>query len=602
MQQQYPFLPVRQFLKPRKYTAWQLIKAYWQSDQRMSAYLFVAVVMIMTIVLVGFDVVFTYWYNYFYNALQAYNVHATVRLLVVFVILATFYIILQVYRYYLSQLFGLRWRRWLTEQLIDRWMEKHGYYYLENFDTKTNNSYQRIQDGENAPVSSYTDNPDQRIQEDANTLIGNSIDLSVGLVAAVTTFPAFIYILWTLSGVLTIPLGSLGTIHIYGYLVWAGLLYNLIGTLITFKIGRPLIPLNFEQQRREATFRFSAIDLRSHAEQIALYQGEHHQKSILDVHFARVLENWYAIILRQKLLLWFTGGFNQAAVLLPLIVALPNYFGKVFLLGGLMQSIRAFSSVQDSLSYLVNAYTQIAQWRAISQRLTTFLNHVYEVEVVAEEENKVVVKTLPENIISAKEVTIKTTRGNVLLKNINETFVHGHSYVIKGESGIGKSTFIRTLAGIWPYAAGEIYFPMDKRVMYLPQKSYMPMGTFAEAILFPDKINPDLEKEIVQVLHDCHLDIFIPRLKDTAAWSEQLSPGEQQRVGFARVLLHKPDWVFLDESTSMLDLKNEAHLYHLLHEQLPNCSIVSVGHHPSVNAFHEHIVDMEKYKVEPQMA
>ncbi len=574
-----PFLyrPVSQFIQPREYTAWQLIKSYWQSEQRLSAYLFAIAILTMTIVLVGFDVVFTYWSNYFYNALQEYNVHAAMRLIIVFIVLAAFYIVLQVYRYYVSQLFGLRWRRWLTEQLLVRWLQKHGYYYLENFDVKT-------------------DNPDQRIQEDAGSLVTNSIDLSVGLVAAVTTFPAFIYVLWTLSGVLNIPLGSFGTIHIHGYLVWAGLLYNLIGTLITFKIGRPLVGLNFEQQRREATFRYSAIDLRSHAEQVALFKGEHHQKRILDFHFIRVLENWYAIILRQKLLLWFTGGFNQAAVLLPLIVALPNYFGKVFLLGGLMQSIRAFTSVQDSLSYLVNAYTQIAQWRAITQRLTTFVNHIYEVEVTALKENRIVVKKQPENIIVTKNMTIKTARGDVLLKNIDETFVHGKNYVIKGESGIGKSTFIRTLAGIWPYASGKIFLPADKRIMYLPQKPYMPMGTFAEAVLFPDKHDPTMKINLEQALHECNLDKFIPRLNETAAWSEQLSPGEQQRVAFARVLLQEPDWVFLDESTSMLDLANETRLYKLLHERLPHCSIISVGHRSSINVFHEYEIQMEKYR------
>ncbi|VVC74891.1 Vitamin B12 transport ATP-binding protein BacA [Aquicella siphonis] len=564
-------------LESRHYTTWELIKAYWHSQYKLSAYLFFTIIIFLTIVLVGFDVVFNYWYNYFYDALQAYNMHAAVRLLVFFFILAAFNIVVAVYRYYLSQIFALRWRRWLTEQMIGRWLEKRGYYYLETFDVKT-------------------DNPDQRIQDDVNGLISNSISLTVGLVGAVTTFPAFIYILWTLSGVLSIPLGSLGTIHIHGYLVWVGLLYNLIGTLLTFKIGYPLVGLNFEQQQREATFRFSAIDLRSHAEQVALYRGEDHQKSILNFHFFRVLENWYAIILRQKLLLWFTGGFNQAAVLLPLIVALPNYFTKVFLLGGLMQSLRAFGNVQESLSYLVNSYTQIAEWRAISQRLTTFVNHLKEAEMNAEQADHVVFRERPENAIKVKDLTIKTTHDNTLLTAIDENFVHGTNYVIKGESGIGKSTFIRAIAGVWPFASGEVTFPENKRVMYLPQKPYMPIGTLAEAILFPDKKDPELEKNIETVLHDCHLDGLIPRLSEVAHWSEQLSPGEQQRVAFARVLLHKPDWVFLDESTSMLDLANEAHLYKILRERLPDCSVVSVGHHPSVDAFHDQVVNMSKYR------
>lgn len=567
----------KQLLTSQKYTTWKLIKLYWQSPYRLSAYLFSAAVIFLTIVMVGFDVVFNYWYNHFYNALQAYNVETSVKLLFLFFLLAGINIIVAVYRYYISQLFALRWRRWLTRQTLNRWFDKRGYYYLEMFDEK------------------QTDNPDQRIQEDIGTLITNSISLTVGLVTAATTFPAFVYILWSLSGVLTLNLGPLGKWNIYGYLVWVGLLYNLIGTLITFKIGRPLVNLNFEQQQREATFRFLAIDLRSHAEQVALYQGEDHQKSILNFHFFRVLENWYAIILRQKLLLWFTAGFNQAAILLPLIVALPNYFGKVFLLGGLMQSIRAFGNVQESLSYLINAYTQIAEWRAISQRLITFLNHLDDAETKIEKTDKVNFAEQTDNIIKVKNLVVQNANQETLLDNMNEHFVHGHNYIIKGESGIGKSTFIRTLAGIWPYASGDVVFPENKNVMYLPQKPYMPMGTLADAILFPDRKDPKLEKNLESVLHDCHLDAFIPRLRETAHWSEHLSPGEQQRIAFARVLLHKPDWVFLDESTSMLDLANEAHLYKILHERLPHCSIVSVGHHASVDAFHQHIIDMTKY-------
>lgn len=573
----------KQFLQSRHYTAWELIKSYWQSDQRASAYFFYSVIVIMTIALVGFDVVFTYWYNYFYNALQAYDVHTTTRLLVVFFILAAFFIVLQVYRYYVTQIFSLRWRRWLTGQLLGRWLEKRGYYYLENFDEKT-------------------DNPDQRIQEDAATIVTHTLDLSVGLISAVTTFPAFVYILWTLSGILTIPLGSYGTLHLPGYLVWVCILYNIVGTIITFKIGKPLVALNFEQQRREASFRFAAIDLRSHSEPVALYNGEHHQRTILDRLFGNVLQNWYAIILRQKLLLWFTGGFNQTAVVLPLLVALPNYFDKIFLLGGLMQSIKAFSSVQDSLAYLINSYTQIANWRAICARLTSFLNHIHDAEVKAEKENHLIVKENDAKEIAAEKVTIKTPQDQWLLKNITEKFVHGKNYLIKGESGIGKSTFIRTIAGIWPFTSGEVILPKHERIMYLPQKPYMPIGTLAEAILFPDKHNPELQKHLEQALRACNLEQFVPRLHETATWSEQLSPGEQQRIAFARVLLHKPNWVFLDESTSMLDLANEKQLYEVLKKELPNCSVVSVGHRPTLDAYHDHIVDMTKYSVKPQLA
>ena len=270
-----------QFSQINRCTPWQLIKSYWQSDQRLPAYLFISITMVMTVSLVGLDVVFNYWYNYFYNALQAYDKHGVVRLLMVFCLIAAFYIVLAVYRYYISQLFGLRWRRWLTEQFVGRWLQRRSYYLLENFDEKT-------------------DNPDQRIQEDIGSLISFSIDLSMGLIGAITTFLAFIYVLWQLSGQLTIPLGRFGTFHISGYLVWVGVIYALFGTLLAFKIGRPLVPLNFEQQRREATFRFAAVDVRAHAENVALYRCEAHQQTVLNRLFDRVLGNWYMIILRQK--------------------------------------------------------------------------------------------------------------------------------------------------------------------------------------------------------------------------------------------------------------------------------------------------------------
>lgn len=571
----------RQILTSQYYTTWSLVKLYWQSEQKLRAYLFSAAVILLTSILIAFEVVFNYWYNYFYDALQAYSVTAATRLLFFFFILAGINIVIAVYRYYVTQLLALNWRRWLTKQVITRWMDKRGYYYLESFDNQT-------------------DNPDQRIQEDINGLATSSINLVVGLFSAIVTFCAFVYILWSLSGVLTVDLGSFGVWRIHGYLVWVGLFYNLIGTLLTFKIGRPLVGLNFQQQQREATFRFSAIDLRSHAEQVAMYRGEEHQKKILRFHFKEVLENWYAIILRQKKLLWFTAGFNQAAVVLPLIVALPNYFGKVFMLGGLMQSIRAFGNVQESLSYLVNAYTQIAEWRAICQRLTTFLNHLTDAENHVKQERAVQVTSQAENAIAVKNLVVKSSKQEILLDGVQENFLHGHNYVIKGESGIGKSTFLRTLAGVWPYAKGEIVFPANKRMMYLPQNPYMPMGTLAEAILFPDKNDPGLAKNLEKALHDCHLDAFIPRLNEVARWSEQLSPGEQQRIAFARVLLHKPDWVFLDESTSMLDPANERHLYLMLHERLPTCTVVSVGHHASVDTYHEHTVDMTKYSTTAQ--
>lgn len=568
----------KQFLQSHHLTAFELIKAYWQSSERLTAYLFLIAITLMTMTMVALDVGLTYWANYFYNALQAYDKQKVLIFVGVFCVLASANVVVAVYRYYTAQVFGLRWRRWLTKRFIDRWLTARSYYYLENFDP-------------------HTDNPDQRIQDDIGSLATQSIELFTGITSSVTTFFAFIYVLWQLSGSITLSLGVFGVLHIHGYLVWVSLLYSSIGTYLTFKIGHPLVGLNFEQQRREATFRFAAVDLRSHSEHIALYRGEPHQQGVLERLFARVLQNWYFIILRQRLLLWFTAGFNQTSVILPLLVALPNYFNKVFMLGGLIQSIRAFTSIQEALSYLINAYTTIAQWQAVTGRLTTFVNHMRLMDQKALKQNQLVYTQHKEDAIVASNLSIFTPQDKKLLENVNAEMVHGSHYLIKGPSGIGKTTFVRILAGIWPFGTGEIGLPSNKRIMYLPQRAYMPLGTLSQALRFPDKQTKSNNKKLAKILQTCHLPHLIPRLEETAIWSEQLSPGELQRVAFARVLLHKPDWVFLDESTSMLDLPNEEYIYNMLRRELPHCSLVSIGHRPTLHAFHDKVIDLSHYVV-----
>src|SRR3990167_5417546 len=510
-------------LELRPYTAWQLLTAYWRSKHRWFAYMFFAAIVIMTISIVGMSVVFTYWMNYFYDALQDYDKLAVFDLLKVFFFLAAIFIVLSVYRFYVSQFFGLRWRRWLTEQIVARWLEKRSYYYLETFDKQT-------------------DNPDQRIQEDIGALVVSSLSLFTGLLSSVTTFCGFIFVLWSLSGMLSIPLGKWGTLHVPGYLVWVSVLYAAAGTYFTVKIGKSLIGLTFEQQRREATFRFAAVVLFFHVDNIVFFLGE----------------------VQQKLLLWFTAGYNQISVALPLLVALPNYFNKVFLLGGLFQTIGAFTHIQDALSFLINAYPQVADWRATLLRLTTFLNHMYEVDQNASVQNHLVYNLESQPRIVTQNLSISTPLGQALLQGVNQEFIHGQHYLIKGVSGVGKSTFVRTLAGIWPYGQGQITLPNQHTIMYLPQKPYMPIGTLAEALTFPHKRQTVAAEKLRQILVDCNLGQLGNRLYEVATWSQQLSPGEQQRVALARALLHQPDWVFLDESTSALDAENEKSFYNLL--------------------------------------
>lgn len=564
-------------LEARPYTPWQILKLYWQSEERLSAFALLVVVFLFTIILVAFDVAFTTWYNYFYNALQDYNKRAAIDLMVIFIFLAALYIVIAVYRYYIQQFLALRWRRFLTDRFVNRWLYQYSYYLLENF-------------------NETTDNPDQRIQEDIGSLVISSLALAVGFLSSVITIFAFIFVLWSLSGEIVIHLGAWGILRIPGYLVWVGIIYAIVGTLFAFRIGYPLVSLNFEQQRREANFRYAAIDLRMHAENVALYRGERDQKSILSRIFSGVLENWYAIILRQKILLWFTASYNQIAVILPLLVAFPNYFNKFFKLGGLIQALRAFQQIQDALSFFVNSYVPIAEWRAVMRRLLTFLNHLYEVEKNAHEHNHFVFTPNASNAIVTKDLSIETPQGEKLLEHVNQVLEHGTHYIVKGDSGIGKSTFVRTLAGIWPYGSGQISLPEHKKILFVPQRPYIPLGTLRDALLFPHKKHEATDRELQELLEASHLPELKDDLNEVTRWRERLSPGEMQRIAFVRILLQKPDWAFLDESTSSLDLKRENYLYQLIKERLPNCSLVSVGHRPSLDAFHDVVIDLEKFR------
>jgi putative ATP-binding cassette transporter len=457
-----------------------------------------------------------------------------------------------------------------------RWLDKLNYYFLETF-------------------NEHTDNPDQRIQEDIGSLISSTLTLALGALSSIVTVMAFILVLWNLSGDLVIPLGKLGVLHFPKYLVWVGIIYALVGTVIAVKIGHPLIGLIFEQQRREANYRFGLIDLRLHAEHIALYRGEKNQQTILQKLFSRVLENWYAIILRQKLLFWFTAGYNQTAVALPFVAVFPTYFSKTIKLGGLMQTLGAFQNIQSALSFIINSYGSIASWQAVSRRLLTFLRHMDEIEKNAIEQNKLVYSQHSSNNILIRHLTINTPRGETLLKDINDELVHGSNYLIKGHSGLGKSTFVRTLARIWPYGAGEITLPANKKMMFLPQTSYMPIGTLRDALLFPDRTPNVSDESLIDWLKQCDLGHLGQRLDEVAGWSGQLSQGELQRVAFIRVLIQQPDWIFLDESTSALGLAHEKRVYGLLKEHAPACSIVAVGHRPSLEAYHDQEIDLERY-------
>ena len=554
--------------------AWRIAKSYWISEEKRSAWGLLVAVVALNLGNVYISVRINEWNNAFYNALQKFDGGEFFRQLALFGVLASLYIVMAVYALYLNQMLQIRWRRWLTRRYLDAWLTDRAYYQLE--------------------LKPAADNPDQRISEDLNQFTSYVLTLALGLLTSVVSLVSFMVILWGLSGPANIPLGTWGVLHVPGYLVWVALLYAGAGTWLTIKIGRPLVPLNFRQQRFEADFRFSLVRLRENAESVALYRGEAMELGTFQKRFRSLFENFWQIMKRQKRLTWFTSGYAQVGLIFPVVVVAPRYFAKQIGLGGLMQAVNAFTSVQSSLSFIITSYTNIAAWQAVTERLTGFEERLSAIHHAAREAGKFVIRH-SEIGIAVHGVDLDLPDGTPLLRGVAFASGGGQAVLISGPTGAGKSTLLRAIAGIWPYGRGEIRLPSG-RILFVPQRPYLPMGTVAAALLYPggDNNRPST-KRLANVLTQVGLGGLVNELNAVQNWSQRLSPGEQQRFAFARIFLLKPALLFLDEATSALDESSEAQLYCLLRTASWRPTIVSVGHRGTLRSFHDQLLEISAF-------
>ena len=542
---------------------WHLFRGYWNSEHKWKARGLLAFVIGLNFFGVYLLVRLNSWYNEFYNALQQYQVDSFWPLVGEFTGLAMLYIVIAVYAIYLRQAVQIKWRTWLTDKYLSRWLKGQVYYRLQ------------VQ-------NSDTDNPDQRISEDINQFVNLSLQLLIGFLKQLTTLVAFGVVLWNLSGAFTLNLGG-QDIVIYGYMFWFSFVYSGIGTVCAHLVGRKLIGLNFEQQRFEADFRFNMMRVRENSESIAFYGGENAENKGFHERFAKVISNFWQLMKQTKILNFYVNGYAQLAVIVPLILAAPQYFAGAIALGGLMQTVSAFGRVQDALSYFVESYDSIAQLAAVVKRLDTFTEHMERAEMV---ENGVRPQTADDTELRVEDLRVQLPDSRVLLENCSLTLPAGSRLLVTGSSGCGKSTLLRTLAGIWPYGKGKLSLQKNSRLLFLPQKPYLPLGRLRRALYYPGTAAGS-DEALQAVLVKVGLDKFVTRLDEVDDWSRILSLGEQQRLAFARVLLQKPDWVFLDEATSALDEPREAEVYELLKKELPQMGVVSVGHRSTLYAQHE---------------
>jgi putative ATP-binding cassette transporter len=556
--------------------AWDLAWPYWKSEEKWSAIGLLAAVVALNLITVWLSVRFNYWNNDFYNALQQYDWPEFWRQFGIFGLLALAFIVVGVYSSYLRGILHIRWRRWLTERFLRDWLDDQAYYRMQL-------------------NQATTDNPDQRISDDLNRFATISLALSLGLLSSVVTLVSFLSILWTLSGALIIPLGGAASIDIPGYMVFAALIYAVGGTVLTWWIGHPLIRLNFDQQRYEADFRFSMVRLRENAENVAFYGGEARELDTFHGRFVRVVANWWGIIKRRKKLTWFTAGYDQVAIVFPFLVAAPRYFDKVIQLGGLMQIASAFRQVQESLSFIISSYTEIAEYQSVVQRLAGFREKMNE--IAAEQRAPQPIEIVRGGTgVEVESLDLNLPDGRPLRRNIALAATPDKPLLMTGASGAGKSTLLRAIAGLWPFGRGRIRVA-DGRALFLPQRPYLPLGTLADALVYPRAAAELSRASLGEALRAVGLAQLVDRLDEDGNWAQRLSIGEQQRLAFARVLLARPEIVFLDEATSALDEAAETALYRLLREAAWQPTIVSVGHHGALRRFHDTVVDLARSPV-----
>jgi putative ATP-binding cassette transporter len=548
-------------------TVWRIAAPYFYSEDKWAGRGLLAAVIVTELASVFLTVLFNRWNNVFYNALQERDQAVFTYQIGYFGVLATFWVALRVYQLYLNQWLQIRWRQWMTARYLGGWLHDANHYRMQL-------------------LGDAADNPDQRIAEDTQRFVEQTLALGIGLLSAVVTLVSFIFILWGLSN--EAPLHLFGRdIPIPGYLVWGALIYALLGTVLTHLIGWPLVELNFQQQRYEADFRFNLVRARENAEQIALLHGEPVERTRLLSRFGLVVQNWLSIMQRNKKLTAFTASYSQASVIFPYLLIAPAYFAEKVQLGGMMQTLSAFSSVQDSLSFFIASYRTLAEWRSVVERLAGFETSIENAAVLLTRENIVHVASDEKGAIDLEKLVVNLPNGVPLVTADGFKLKSGERTLLTGPSGSGKSTLFRAIADVWPFGTGSIAIPANTTLMMMPQRPYFPVGSLQAAIVYPAEAGAFSPDRVKDAVISVGLPQLAPRLEEEAHWNRMLSLGEQQRLGLARALLHAPQYLFLDEATASLDEPAETALYRLLEEKLSATTIVSIGHRSTLEAFHQ---------------
>ena len=536
---------------------WMFAGGYLSPKRSIKPILFFLLIVAMTLLSVRISLVHSEWYKNMYTSLQEFNEHVFWQQMGLFCVIAASSVSAALVSYYLEQRFVINWIEWLNEQLVDKWMAHRAYYKTQY-------------------LSENLDNPDQRIQQDVQSYVKTTLSLSTGVIDAVTSMISYTILLWGLAGpmmVLGVEIPHMMVFLVFGYVIFT--------TLIAFWLGRPLISLNFINERLNANYRYSLIRIKEYAESIAFYAGEKVEKNQLYQQFNAVIHNMWVIVFRTLKFSGFNLVVSQVSVVFPLLIQVGRYFEKQIKLGDLMQTLQVFGKLHSNLSFFRNTYDSFAGYKATLDRLTGFS---YAIEMV-NHESQTQIHNHPTDVIF-NNLSVKNPLGHTLVENLNITLPQGTSLLIQGKSGAGKTTLLRTIAGLWSYAEGEINCPTHSQ-LFLSQKPYVPQGNLMLALAYPNNADNILHTQAIEILNKVQLGHLTEQLEKEQDWTRILSLGEQQRLAFARLILHKPAVAFLDEATASMDEGLEFAMYQLLQQELPQTTIISVGHRSTLKSLHQ---------------
>ncbi|MFO1160816.1 MAG: ABC transporter ATP-binding protein/permease [Reyranellaceae bacterium] len=541
---------------------------YWTAPgYRAIAWSLTAGMVLFGAINVGIALWLNIWNRDFFNALEKRDTSQLVGQLYILAAIVVSGGIAVAIHLHIRRRLQINWRTWLTQVTTRRWLHAGRQYQL-------------------GLLAGDCDNPDGRIAEDIRVSCELAVEFAQSILQCILQLITFLSVLWVLSGALPVKIGSV-EFSLPGYMVWAAVLYALFGSILTYALGSGLIEAGNVRQGREADVRSVLIRARENAEGIALMRGEPDERARLHNAMTDLGNAWHTQTRGQGSLALLTSSLAYVAPVVPLILALPRYLAGDLQLGGLMQTAQAFSNVQWALSWVIDNFPRFADWRASTDRVVQLHSALLDLEesTEARDGEHIEVTAGESDRLILREVGLSRPDGEALVAEAEVEIKPGERVLIRGQSGSGKSTIMRAIAGVWPWGRGAVELPKAS-LAFMPQKPYFPLGTLRDALLYPARPDDVQDEDLREALHRVGLDHLRGRLDETERWDHILSGGEQQRVAFARVLIQKPDWVFMDESTSALDEAGQANVMRLLAEELPRTAVVSIGHRPGLEAFH----------------